>query len=177
MDDILVFRDSYEQHNEHLEAVLRCLEENGVTHNIEKCEFAKKKVEFLGHVISKDGIEAQPLMVEAIKQMKAPFDVSKLRRILGMVNQMGKYVPNLAQTSKPLRDLLTKDSAWIWKTAQKKAFKKIKRQLISTPVLAIYDPKWRRKFQQTPRPMELEQYWSKTSQRVTGNQWRSSREP
>ena len=140
MDDILVFGNSYEQHDERLEAVLRCLEEHGVTLNLEKCEFAKENVGFLGHVIGKDGIQADPSKVEAIKWMKAPSDVSDLRRFLGMVNQMGKYLPNLAQTSKPLRELLTKDSAWLWDTAQKEAFEEIKRQLISTPVLAIYDP-------------------------------------
>ena len=57
-----------------------------------------------------------------------------------MVNQMGKYLPNPAQTSKPLRDLLSKDTAWMWESAQKDAFETIKRQLISTPALAIYDP-------------------------------------
>ena len=53
---------------------------------------------------------------------------------------MGKSLHNLAQTSKPLRDLLSKDTAWIWDSAQKKAFETIKRQLVSTPVLVIYDP-------------------------------------
>ena len=91
-------------------------------------------------MIGKDGIGADPSKVEAIKQMEAPSDVAELRRFLGIVNQMGKCLPNLAQTSKPLRDLLTKDSAWVWDTAQKKAFEEIKKQLISTPVLAIYDP-------------------------------------
>ena len=53
---------------------------------------------------------------------------------------MGKYLPNLAQTSKPLRDLLSKDTAWMWDSTQKDGFKTIKRQLVSTPALAIYDP-------------------------------------
>ena len=57
-----------------------------------------------------------------------------------MVNQIGKYLPNLAQNSKPLRDLLNKDTVWIYGSAQKDAFGTIKRQLVSTPVLAIYDP-------------------------------------
>lgn len=54
--------------------------------------------------------------------MKTPSDVSDLRRFLGMVNQMGKYLPNFARISKPLRDLLSKDSSWIWDVTQKKAF-------------------------------------------------------
>ena len=100
-------------------------------------EKAKEKVAFLGHVIEKDGMEADPSKVDAIQQMKAPVDVSELRRFLKMVSQMGKYIPNLAQTSKPLRNLLSKDSAWIWDTAQNYAFKEIKEKLVSTPALEV----------------------------------------
>ena len=108
MDDILVFGECHKQHDMRLEAVLSRLEENGITLNPEKCEFSAEKVEFLGHRIGKDGIEVDPSKVEAVQQMKAPSDVPELRRFLGMANQMGKYLPNLAQTSKPLRDLLSK---------------------------------------------------------------------
>ena len=120
--------------------LLTTFKDNGVTLNIEKCKFAKEKIQFLGHLIGKDGIEADPSKVEAITQMEALTNISELRRFLGMVNQMGKYQPNLAQTSKPLRDLLSKDTAWMWDSAKKHAFETIKRQLVSTPVLAIYDP-------------------------------------
>ena len=140
MDDIFVFGDTCEQHDQRLESVLKRIEDNGVTLNIEKCEFAKEKIQFLGHlIIGKDGIEVDPSRVEAITQMEAPTNISELRRFLGMVNQMGKYLPNLAQTSKPLRDLLSEDTVWLWDNAQKDAFETIKRQLVSTPVLAIYD--------------------------------------
>ena len=127
MDDILVFGDSYKQHDERLQAVFTRLEEYGVTLNPEKYEFAKEKVQFRGHVIGKDGIEVDPSKVEAIKKMKAPTNILELRRFLGMVNQMGKYLPNLAQTTKPLRDLLSKDSHWMWDRAREEAFNEIKR--------------------------------------------------
>ena len=132
MDDILVFGDTYEQHDQRLDTVLKRIEDNGVTLNTEKCEFAKGKIQFLGHLISKDGIEADPLKVEAIMQMEALTNISDLRWFLGMVYQMGKFLPNLAQTSKPLRDLLSKDIAWMWDSTQKDAFETIKRQLVST---------------------------------------------
>ena len=140
MDDILVFGECHKQHDIRLEAVLSRLEENGVTLNLGKCEFAKEKVDFLGHRIGKDGNEVDPSKVEAIRQMRAPTDVPELRRFLGMANQMGKYIPNLAQICKPLRDLLSKENAWIWHDPQQKAFEEIKKRLISAPVLAIYDP-------------------------------------
>ena len=113
IDDILVYGDTREQHDQRLEAVSKRTDDVGVTLNIEKCKFAKRKIQFLGHLISKGVIEADPSKVEAITQMEAPTKFSELRRFLGMVNQMGKYLSNLAQTSEPLRDLLSKDTAWI----------------------------------------------------------------
>ena len=139
MDDVLVFGDTHEQLEQRLEAVLKNIEDNGIRLNIEKCEFTKEKSQFLGYLIGKDGFEADPSKVEAITQMEAPTNISELRRFLRMVNQIGKYLPNLAQTNKPLRDPLSKDTAWIYGSAQKDAFGTIKRQLVSTPILAIYD--------------------------------------
>ena len=113
IDDILVYGDTHEQHDQRLEAVSKRTDDDGMTLNIEKCKCAKRKIQFLGHLISKGVIEADPSNVEAIPQMEAPTKTSELRRFLGMVNQMGKYLPSLAQTSEPLRDLLSKDTAWI----------------------------------------------------------------
>ena len=96
MDDILVFGECHKQHDIRLEAVLSRLEENGITLNPEKCEFSAEKVEFLGHMTSRDGIEVDFSKVEAVQQMKAPSDVPEFRRFLGMTNQMGKHLPNLS---------------------------------------------------------------------------------
>ena len=60
MDDMLVFGDTHEQLEQRLEAVLKSIEDNGIRLNIEKCEFTKEKIHFLGYLISKDGFEADP---------------------------------------------------------------------------------------------------------------------
>ena len=99
IDGILVYGDTHEQHDQRLEAVSKRIEDNSVTLNIGKCKFAKNKIQFLDHLISKGGIEADPSKVEAITQMEPRTKISGLRRFLGMVNQMGKYLPNVAQTS------------------------------------------------------------------------------
>ena len=87
------FGDTHEQHDQRLEAVSKSIEDNGVTLNIAKCKFAKKKIQFLGHLITKGGIEADPSRVEAITQMEAPKKILLLRRFLGMVHQMGSTYP------------------------------------------------------------------------------------
>ena len=108
MDDIIIFGGSREEHDERVTAVLKRLEENGVTLNFGKCDFAKSSVSYLGHVVSAQGIEADPAKVQAIMEMEQPTNVGDIRRFLGMANQLGKFSPKLATITKPLRDLLSK---------------------------------------------------------------------
>ena len=129
MDDILVFGKDKTEHDQHLEAVLRRIEEAGATLNSNKCEFGKKSLTFLGHVIDEDGIRADPAKTEAIKKMSPPTSVPALRRFLGMANQLGKFTPNLAEISKPLRELLGKSRVWTWGPAQSAAFKQVQEEL------------------------------------------------
>ena len=86
-----------QEHDARVRAVFRRLEDNGVTLNFEKCEFAQSRITYLGHVVSADGIRADPSKVRAIKQMQKPKEVRDIRRFLGMANQLGKFIPNLRQ--------------------------------------------------------------------------------
>jgi transposase InsO family protein len=140
IDDILVFGKDQEDHDKNLVEALKKIEEAGLTLNKEKCEFSKDRVTFLGQVIDSSGVHPDPDKVSAIKNIPAPQTVSEVRRFLGMANQMGKFVPNLADMTKPLRDLLCKDHQWIWDHAQQTAFESVKTILSSTPVLVLYDP-------------------------------------
>ena len=72
--------------------------------------------------------------------MKPPSNVSELRRFLGMVNQLNKISPGLADKTKPLRDLLSSKNQWLWGHTQDDAMKQIKDALSSSEVLALYDP-------------------------------------
>ena len=75
MDDVLIFGASKEDHDRNLQAVLKRLEAAGATLNPTKCEFHKSSIKFLGHVIDKDGIRADPSKLQAIIQMEAPQSV------------------------------------------------------------------------------------------------------
>ena len=140
MDDILVFGQSQEEHDHRLELALDRINKAGITLNSEKCEFSKKRVKFLGHIIDESGIHPDPEKILAIQQMKTPTSISELRRFLGMVTYLSKFSPNLSQKVKPLRDLLSTKNEWIWGAYQREAFDTIKKELSSTPVLALYDP-------------------------------------
>jgi hypothetical protein len=76
----------------------------------------------------------------AITAMKAPTNITELRRFMGMINQIGKFSQNLADFTQPLRQLLSKTSAWYWGPHQEQAFAGIKRELSQPTVLALYNP-------------------------------------
>ena len=107
IDDVLVYGKNREEHNARLGEVLERLKEARVSLNPEKCVFCKSKLTFLGHLIDENGIQADPEKTTAIVRMKATTHVTELRRFLGMANQLGKFSPNLANLTQPLRELLT----------------------------------------------------------------------
>lgn len=139
MDDILVYGNNKDEHDRRLNAVFQRIADAGITLNHTKCVFGKSKVTFLGQVIGEDGIQPDPGKVQAVKEMLPPASITELRRFLGMVNQLGKFLPNLAEETKPLRDLLSKENHWIWEESQEVAFQRIKGLLTTTSVLAHYD--------------------------------------
>ena len=139
MDDILVHAKDQPTHDKIVREVLQRLSEAGLTLN-EKCEFSKNSAKYLGHIIDENGIHPDPSKVEAIKKFPAPSSVTELQRFMGMVNQLAKYIPQLADINTPLRQLLRKDNSWIWDKPQETAFQQIKDLLTSPPVLAHYDP-------------------------------------
>ena len=111
----------------------------GATLNPEKCEIGKTKLTFLGHVIDSNGIRPDPEKTEAIAKMSPPKSVSELRRLMGMINQLGKFTPNLAEMTQPLHELLSKKRTWMWGPAQTKAFNQVKQELARPITLALYD--------------------------------------
>ncbi len=140
MDDVLVWGESQAQHDERLHTVLARIEKAGITLNLEKCELGRQEVKFLGHLISESGVRPDPDKTRAVLEMKEPSTISQVRSFLGMVNQLGKFIPCLAEKDRPLRDLLSKRNHWGWSKAQQEAFSEHKRELSSTPVLALYNP-------------------------------------
>ena len=86
---------------------MKRLEAAGVTLNSDKCKFGRDRVKFLGHLIDREGIRANPEKTSAILQMEAPTNVTELCRFLGMVNQLGKFSARISKLSQPLRELLS----------------------------------------------------------------------
>jgi transposase InsO family protein len=141
MDDVVVCGDTAEEHDKRLEEVLKRVSKAGLKLNKDKCEFRKEKLEYLGHQISGDGMSPDPSKLQAILDMPEPEDVTATRRFIGMVNYLGRFVPNLATVLRPLNALLHKDAAWLWGPEQQAAFSQVKKLLTQPPTLAFYDVK------------------------------------
>ena len=141
MDDILIFGRDAEEHNLRLGQVLKRLQAAHVTLNPSKCEFGKTTVKFLGHIIDRSGVKANPDKTRAVCEMDTPTSVPELRRFLGMVNQLGKFTPHIAELTQPLRELLSTKHSWLWGPAQEDAFVRIKKELTKPTTLILYDLK------------------------------------
>ena len=139
-DDVLIFGKDIHEHDSRLTATLEKIQLAGVTLNPETCEFRKTRLKFLGHVIDRDGIRADPEKTSAIRNMDPPRNVSELRRFMGMVNQLGKFSKKLAELSQPLRALLSTKRSWHWDATQDQALENIKDELSKPTILALYDP-------------------------------------
>jgi transposase InsO family protein len=138
MDDILVHGKTEAEHDQRLKNVMDKLEQLGVKLNKDKCFLKKKEVKYFGHQISEHGIKPSADKIEAITKMPPPKNLGELRTIMGMLNYHAKFINNLADTIKPMSDLLKSDAAWLWGPAQEKAFKEAKAKLSKAPSLSFY---------------------------------------
>ncbi|UYV78554.1 K02A2.6-like [Cordylochernes scorpioides] len=139
LDDILIFASDSKTHDRILRLVLRKLKEAKVTLNKAKCVFGVPRINFLGHILDEDGIRTDPAKIEAVARMPAPTDVHGVRRFLGMVNHLGRFVENLSEIVAPLNQLLVKGQDFVWDCSQERAFRKLKELLTTQPILAAYD--------------------------------------
>ncbi len=114
IDDIVVYSDTMQEHQIHLQIVFKQLKSHGLRLHLGKCKFFQKTVEYLGHVIYPSGLGVQQAKVEAIARISCPMDVSKVRTFMGLANYYRKYVKGFNAMAKPLNMLLKLDHEWQW---------------------------------------------------------------
>ena len=140
LDDILVTGKTQAEHLSNLDEVLTRLQEAGVRLKESKCAFMMSTVEYLGHKITKDGLQPSESKVEAVIKAPTPSNVTELKVFLGLINYYGKFISNLSTTAVPLHRLLVKGTEWKWGEQQETAFQTVKNQLASSKLLVHYDP-------------------------------------
>ncbi|XP_061359324.1 uncharacterized protein LOC133303430 [Gastrolobium bilobum] len=135
-DDILVYNNSLDQHCDHLKIVLDVLRQNHFAANKKKCTFVENELEYLGHLISKEGVKADHHKLEAMSQWPTPTNVKGLRGFLGLTGYYRRFVRQYGQVAHPLTQLLKKDS-FVWSEEAQLSFEALKAEMLLLPTLAL----------------------------------------
>lgn len=140
IDDIIIFGTNERDHDEAVQKVKDVIKVNNIFLNEEKCVWKTQQVKFLGHILSEKGIEVDPEKVTTILSFRHPKNKEETRSFLGLVTYVGKFIPDLANRTDPLRRLLKKESKFNWGELETKAFEDLKQQLAKIPNLSYFDP-------------------------------------
>ncbi|KAK3516480.1 hypothetical protein QTP70_017817, partial [Hemibagrus guttatus] len=141
IDDILVYSKSLEEHVLHVREVLSRLQRHHLYVKLEKCEFHRRTVTFLGYVISQRGVEMDMVKVRAVTDWPAPTTVRELQRFLGFANFYRRFIRNYSSVAGPLTSLLRgKPKRLAWTDQARAAFQQLKESFTSAPILRHPDP-------------------------------------
>ena len=109
-NDLIIAAADDQEHDSILHRVLARARDKGVKFNSDKIQFKITEVEYMGNLVSSDGLKPDPKKIEAIVNMPKPTDVTSLQRLLGMIKYLAQYIPNESAITEPLRKLLKKDA-------------------------------------------------------------------
>ena len=131
INDMLIWGHSDEGHNRCLIMCLEKAQKTGMTLNVEKCKFKETELIYFGHKLTKNGMEAEENKVKAILEMPKSEDKKVVQRLLGLINYVRKFIPNLSKLATPWRELLVKNKPYEWGKSQNQSFERIKELLVS----------------------------------------------
>jgi len=136
IDDILIYSKNEEDHAEHLRIVLTKLREHKLYAKFSKCEFWLRKVPFLGHVLSENGISVDPSKVQEVMDWKTPTSVTEVQSFLGLAGYYRCFILDFSKIAKPMMRLLQKDEKFVWTPECEATFHTLRTLLTTAPVLA-----------------------------------------
>lgn len=140
LDDILIYSKTLEEHEKHVEQVLQVLRDNKLYAKESKCELFRREVEFLGHIVGRDGIKMMEDKVKAIRDWPIPKKVTDVRAFLGTAGYYRKFIQSFSSMASPLTELTKDTVAFEWTPLQDRAFQALKSAITSQPVLILPDP-------------------------------------
>ena len=146
-DDFLIIgygetdQEASSNHDNNLKAFLKTCRKNNLKLNWEKIKWKKIEVQYIGHTTTSRGLKPVDGKISAIQKMPTQIDKTGVRRFLGMINYLDKFLPKLADKTKELRKLTEKKTVWQWGTAEENEFNDLKNIVTSTEILRYYDVK------------------------------------
>ena len=141
VDDILTANPTFPDHLKRVITVLQQCRSNGITLSPKKFMFSEPEVHYVGYIVGRDGIKADPAKLKAIREFPKPKNISELISFDGMINQLGNFSTELTAARGPLRDLRMQRNVFNWGEAHDKVFEAVKECLLRLPVLALFNPK------------------------------------
>lgn len=139
LDDILIYSEDPSQHVNHVNQVLKRLQEAGLQADIKKCEFGVTKTRYLGFIVTTNGIRVDPDKIQTIKDWKPPTNVRSIQSFLGFCNFYRRFIRNFGIIAKPLTQLTHKNKEFVFTEQCLAAFNDLKYRLIEAPVLVHFD--------------------------------------
>ncbi|KAI3792869.1 hypothetical protein L2E82_06760 [Cichorium intybus] len=137
IDDILIYSKSKDEHEKHLREILDLLRRVKRYAKFSKCEFWLDEVQFLGHVICKDGVKVDPSKVEAVMNWEIPKSPTEIRSFLGLAGYYRRFIQDFSKIASPLTALTRKNTKFIWAEQHTKAFETLRQKLCEAPVLTL----------------------------------------
>lgn len=131
-DDILIYSPGWSNHLYHLEITFQILEVHNLFVKLSKCSFGEKEVKYLGHIISSDGVSANPKKLEAMVQWPSPKSMKELRGFHGFADYYRRFIQGYGVIARPLYDLLKKGS-FQWFEVAETTFYSLKKVMTSPP--------------------------------------------
>ncbi|KAH0602908.1 uncharacterized protein H6S33_008558 [Morchella sextelata] len=140
LDDILIYSDTFEEHQIHVEKVLEALQRKGVLLKTEKCEFHTQSTTYLGLIIEPNGTKMDPRKVEIVKNWTVPKTVKDVQAFLGFANFYRRFIRGFSELASPLTRLTRKDISFGWTPEAQTAFNAMKEAFTTAPILTHFDP-------------------------------------
>ena len=139
LDDVLIFSKTPQEHLRHIQIVFRKIREHGLRLKLKKCSFFQPETEYLGFIISDQGVKPDPKKVQAIRTLPAPTSVREIRGFIGMCSYYRRFIPNFSKIAEPLVALTKKYARFKWSEECQTAFDFLKDSLTVVPLLTYPD--------------------------------------
>lgn len=139
LDDIVLYGYDLDQAINNLRCVFQRLREHNLKLQPDKCEFLRREVAYLGHIITEQGVKPNPEKIEAVINFPRPTNPKHIKSFLGLVSYYRRFIPDFSKIAKPLTHLLKKEIPFVWQNQQQVAFDELKSKLTSAPVLIYPD--------------------------------------
>ncbi len=139
LDDVIIVAKTFEEHLHNLRTVFDRLREAGLKLKPTKCSLCRQEVNFLGHIVSADGVATDPAKTEKVETWPIPTSRREVQQFVGLANYYRRFIKNFAEIANPLHKLTEKTMQFKWTPQCQEAFDQLKRQLTTAPVLAFPD--------------------------------------